>query len=239
MAAYTHSDGKAVCDADSDQISGFGSVPNLNGPNAPELGYASYIAPNRVIASVGFNLRENDRVVNHFNLFYEGFNIGYNNYSYSRVSYLMNSVSGITSANQLIYIPTNDDLNNMTFVDDENKSAFKNFIESDKYLSSHRGQYEERNAILAPWLNRINIHISREMDFVVCGKKNTIEIAADVKNVANLLNNHWGNYKSLDNNVILNYNKDTKVYTFTKPNWDNYANTVSTWSAVLSFRYKF
>ena len=239
MAAYTHSDGKAVSDADSDQISGFGSVPNLNGPNAPELGYASYIAPNRVIASVGFNLRENDRVVNHFNLFYEGFNIGYNNYSYSRVSYLMNSVSGITSANQLIYIPTNDDLNNMTFVDDENKSAFKNFIESDKYLSSHRGQYEERNAILAPWLNRINIHISREMDFVVCGKKNTIEIAADVKNVANLLNNHWGNYKSLDNNVILNYNKDTKVYTFTKPNWDNYANTVSTWSAVLSFRYKF
>ena len=239
MAAYTYSNGKAVSDADSDQISGFGSVPNVNGPNAPELGYASYIAPNRVIAGLGFNLRESERVVDHFNLFYEGFNIGYNNYSYSRVSYLMNSISGITSANQLIYIPTNDDLAKMTFVDDDNKSAFKNFIESDKYLSTHRGQYEERNAILAPWLNRINIHISREMEFSVLGKKNYIEIAADVKNVANLLNNHWGVYKSMDNNVILNYNKDTQVYTFTKPNWESYANTTSTWSAVLSLRYKF
>ena len=239
MAAYTHSNGKAISDADSDQISGFGSVPNVNGPNAPELGYASYIAPNRVIAGVGFNLRESEHVVDHFNLFYEGFNIGYNNYSYSRVSYLMNSVSGISSANQLIYIPTNDDLAKMTFVDDDNKNAFKNFIESDKYLSTHRGQYEERNAILAPWLNRINIHISREMEFSVLGKKNILEIAADVKNLANLLNNHWGVYKSLDSNVILNYNKDSKVYTFTKPNWESYANTNSTWSAVLSLRYKF
>ena len=239
MAAYTYSNGKAISDADSDQISGFGSVPNVNGPNAPELGYASYIAPNRVIAGLGFNLRESEHVVNHFNLFYEGFNIGYNNYSYSRVSYLMNSVSGINSANQLIYIPTNDDLANMTFVDEDNKTAFKNFIESDKYLSTHRGQYEERNAILTPWLNRINIHVSRQMEFSVLGQKNYLEIAADVKNVANLLNNHWGVYKSLDSNVILNYNQDSQVYTFTKPNWQSYASTNSTWSAVLSLRYKF
>lgn len=239
MAAYTHSDGKAISDADSDQISGFGSVPNVNGPNAPELGYASYIAPDRVIASVGFNLRESEHVVDHFHLFYEGFNIGFNNYSYSRVSYLMNSVSGISSANQLIYIPTTNDLANMTFVDDDNKAAFNNFIESDKYLSTHRGQYEERNAIVAPWLNRINIHVSREMEFKVLGKTNVIELAADIKNVANLLNSHWGAYKSLDSNVILNYNKDTHVYTFTKPNWEPYANTASSWSAVLSLRYKF
>ena len=151
----------------------------------------------------------------------------------------MNSVSGINSANQLIYIPTNDDLANMTFVDEDNKTAFKNFIESDKYLSTHRGQYEERNAILTPWLNRINIHVSRQMEFSVLGQKNYLEIAADVKNVANLLNNHWGVYKSLDSNVILNYNQDSQVYTFTKPNWQSYASTNSTWSAVLSLRYKF
>ena len=71
------------------------------------------------------------------------------------------------------------------------------------------------------------------------GKTNVIELAADIKNVANLLNSHWGAYKSLDSNVILNYNKDTHVYTFTKPNWEPYANTASSWSAVLSLRYKF
>ena len=239
MAAYTYSDGRTTSDADSDQISGFGSVVNKNGPNAPELGYASYIAPHRVITSVGLNLKESDNVTDNISLFYEGFNIGYNNYSYSRVSYLMNSVSGITSANQLIYIPTNEDLDNMTFVSEDNKAAFKSFIESDSYLSKHRGEYEERNAIVTPWLNRINLHIGREISFNVAGKKNYLEVAADVKNIANLLNNHWGTYKTISNNVILNYNTATETYTFTKPTWEDMASTVSTWSAVLSLRYKF
>ena len=242
MAAYTYSNGRTVSDADSDQISGFGSVPNVNGPNAPELGYASYIAPHRVIANVSYNIKEGEHLATNLGLFYEGFNIGYNNYSYSRVSYLMNSVSGISSANQLIYIPTDANLNEMTFVDEANKAAFKSFIEGDKYLSTHRGQYSERNAILAPWLNRINFHIGQEFKFKVAGKPNSIEIAADVKNIANLLNNKWGNYKALSSNVILNCSKNEEgnyVYEFTEPKWDNYANTLSTWSAVLSFRYKF
>ena len=239
MAAYTYSDGKAVSDADSDQISGFGSVVNKNGPNAPELGYASYIAPHRVIASVGFNVKESDYVTDYFSLFYEGFNIGFNNYSYSRVSYLMNSISGISSANQLIYIPTKNDMASMTFVSEENKAAFNNFIENDRYLSRHRGEYAERNGVLAPWLNRINVHVSREITLNVNGKNHSLEIAADVKNVANLLNNHWGLYKTISSNVILNYDKSSQTYTFTKPTWTNYANMASTWSAALSFRYKF
>ena len=240
MAAYTHSDGRAISDGDGDQISGFGSVVNKNGPNTPELGYASYVAPNRVIASVGFNLIESDRVTDHFSLFYEGFNVGVvDKYSYTRISYLMNSINGITTAPQLIYIPTNDDLANMNFISDANKREFKEFIESDKYLSSHRGEYEKRNSIVAPWLNRINIHLAREIHFNVAGKKNSLEIAADVKNVANLLNSHWGVYKTISNNVILDYNKDTQEYTFTKPLWESYANNISTWSAVLSMRYKF
>lgn len=240
MAAYTHSDGRAITDGDSDQISGFESMINKNGPNAPELGYASYLAPNRVIASVGFDLKESDRVTDNFSLFYEGFNIGIvNKYSYTRLSYLMKTISGINKADQLIYIPTNQDLANMTFVSERNKEEFKEFIENDRYLSKHRGEYEKRNAAIAPWLNRINIHIAREITFDVCGKKNALEIAADVKNVANLLNSHWGSYKSLSNNVILEYNKDSHEYTFTKPTWDDWADNISTWSAVLSFRYKF
>ena len=239
MAAYTYSDGRTISDADSDQISGFGSVPNVNGPNAPELGYASYIAPHRVIANIGYNIKEGKHLATNLGLFYEGFNIGYNNYAYSRVSYLMNSVNGINSANQLIYIPTESDLNEMTFADEANKAAFRSFIEGDKYLSTHRGQYSERNALSAPWLNRINFHVGQEFKFNVSGKPNSIEIAADVKNIANLLNNKWGNYKALSSNVILNYDKASETYTFTEPVWQDYANTLSTWSAVISLRYKF
>ena len=153
----------------------------------------------------------------------------------------MNSVSG-TSASQLIYIPTDSDLERMNFIDEQNKKDFKQFILDDNYLNNHRGEYEERNAIVVPWLNRINFHIAQEFNFNVAGKVNTLEIAADIKNVGNLLYNKWGAYKILDTNVILNYSVDGEgngTYKFTKPEWKEYANTWSTWSAVLSLRYKF
>lgn len=236
MAAYTHSYGKSVSDGDGDQISGFGSVVNKNGSNTPELGISSWLAPHRVIGNISYRINEGKYFATNIGLFYEGMNIGYNGYTYSRVSYVMNNVSG-TSANQLIYIPTESELAEMPFVSEDNKAAFNHFINNDKYLRTHRGQYEERNAILAPWLNRINLHLGQDFNFYVAGKKNTIEIAADVKNFANLLNKSWGNYKALDNNVILNYSNGT--YTFTEPTWTPYANLASTWSLALSFRYKF
>ena len=241
MAAYTHSGAKSLSDGSGDQISEFVNTFNVNGNNAPELGFSNYVAPNRVIANINYHINEGKLGTN-VGLFYEGFNIGFfSNYSYSRISYVMNSVSG-TSASQLIYIPTNEDLDRMHFIDEQNKADFKQFIEDDNYLSNHRGEYEERNAIVAPWLNRINFHIAQEFNFNVAGKVNTLEIAADIKNVGNLLYNKWGAYKILDTNVILNYSVDGEgngTYKFTKPEWKEYANTWSTWSAVLSLRYKF
>ncbi len=236
MAAYTHSYGKSVSDGEGDQISGFGSVVNKNGSNTPELGISNWLAPHRVIGSISYCINEGRHLATNLGLFYEGMNIGFNSYTYSRVSYVMNNVSG-TSANQLIYIPTESELAEMPFVSEANKAAYNHFINNDKYLSTHRGQYEERNAILAPWLNRINLHVGQDFNFYIAGKKNTIEIAADVKNFANLLNSSWSNYKTLNSNVILNYANG--VYTFTEPTWTPYANLASTWSAALSFRYKF
>ena len=193
-----------------------------------------------MIASASYDIKWGKFTTTKLSAFYEGYNIGFiSNYSYSRVYYLMNSISGISSANQLIYIPTKNDMASMTFVSEENKAAFNNFIENDRYLSRHRGEYAERNGVLAPWLNRINVHVSREITLNVNGKNHSLEIAADVKNVANLLNNHWGLYKTISSNVILNYDKSSQTYTFTKPTWTNYANMASTWSAALSFRYKF
>ena len=247
MAAYSYSNGKSLTDGSGDQVYEFAGTINKNGNNTPELGNSAFVAPHRVIANIGYNIKEGKNFATNLGLFYEGFNIGYNgNYSTSRISYVMNSVSG-TSTNQLIYIPTDDELAKMPFVDEANKAAYKSFIENDTYLSTHRGQYEQRNAILAPWLNRINFHIGQEFKFNVAGKPNSIEVAADVRNIANLLNNKWGSYKALSSNAILKYadvldeNGDVtgKAYTFTEPEWKEYANTLSTWSAVLSLRYKF
>lgn len=230
FASYTYSDGKSVTDGMGDQASNLNSTVSKNGGNSPELGYSSFVSPHRVLGNLSYRIKEGKIASTNIGIIYEGFNAGIyaKNYA-SRASYLI--------GNKLIYIPTDSQLAEMPFVDEANKEAFKSFIESDKYLSTHRGQYEERNAILAPWLNRINLHIGQEFTFNVLGKPNSIEIAADVKNLGNLLNSNWGTYKVLDNYTILDFS-DGK-YTFTQPEWKNYADMLSTWSAVLSLRYKF
>ena len=153
------------------------------------------------------------------------------------MSYLMNNVSGAGKASQLIYIPTESELKGMPFVDDANRDAYEKFIASDKYLSKHRGQYSERNGVIAPWLNRVNVRVAQDVYFNVAGRKQTLEIGLDIKNVGNLINSNWGVYKILSSNVILNYS-DGK-YTFTEPTVASYKSTACTWKMLLSAKLSF
>ncbi|MDO5442476.1 MAG: TonB-dependent receptor [Bacteroidia bacterium] len=238
MAAYTYSNSLTASDGNGDQISEFANIYTANGCNVPELGYASYVAPHRAIASASYTIKEGPHAATKLGLFYEGYNIGfYSSYSYSRMSYLMNNVSGAGSASQLIYIPTDSDLNAMPFTSDANKSEYKSFIESDNYLKNHRGEYMKRNAVAAPWLNRFNLKLAEDFYFNVAGKKHTLEIAADVNNLGNLINNSWGVYKQISTTSILSYANG--AYTFTKPEWSNYNDITSTWQLLFSVRYSF
>ena len=238
MAAYTNSSAKSVSDGNGDQISEFANTYGIHGSSEAVLGYANYVAPHRAIASAAYTINEGSHTATKLSLFYEGYNIGFiSDYSYSRVSYLMTNVSGGTGASQLIYIPTASELKNMPFESEANKSAFESFIASDKYLSKHRGEYSERNGAVAPWLNRLNARVAQDVYFNLGGKKQTVEISLDVKNVGNLLNSDWGLYKQMTSNNVLQYKNN--VYTFTKPEWKNYASLRSTWQMLLSARWSF
>lgn len=258
MAAYTHSNSLTASDGNGDQISEFANIYTMNGCNSPELGYSSYVTPNRAIASISYTINEGRHAATKLGLFYEGYNIGYySSYSYSRMSYLMNNVSGAGSASQLIYIPTDEEVDKMPFAvlktGADNKtywepapqmaSEYKDFLGSDKYLKNHRGEYMKRNAIAAPWLNRFNLKLAEEFYFNIAGKKHTLELSADISNLGNLLNDNWGVYKQISTTSILSYQTDAteKVskYTFTRPEWRNLTNLASTWSALFSVRYSF
>jgi hypothetical protein len=238
MAAYTRSGARSASDGNGDQVSEFANTYCLNGSNEPIMGYANYVTPNRVIANGAYTINEGRNTATKLSLFYEGYNIGYiSSYSYSKVSYLMNNVSGAGSASQLIYIPTDAELNQMPFSTEANKAAYKQFIESDKYLKNHRGQYSERNGVCAPWLNRFNARVAQDIYFNIAGRRQTLEIGVDVKNVANLFNSEWGTYKIMSSNTVLNYSKGE--YTFTQPTWKTYNNLASTWQMLLSARWFF
>ena len=238
MGAYTYSTSKSLSDGNGDQISEFANTYCLNGCNEPILGYANYVAPHRAIFNAGYTIKEGKNLATKIGVFYEGYNIGYySSYSYSRVSYLMNNVSGSGSASQVIYIPTDSELDAMPFTSEQNKSEYREFLANDKYTAKHRGEYSKRNGVLAPWLNRVNVRLAQDVNFNIAGKKQTLEIGVDANNVGNMINSNWGVYKQLSTNNILSYKNG--AYTFTKPVWNNLNSTASTWSLLLSVRYSF
>ncbi len=238
MAAYTYSEGKNVTDGIGDQVTSAYNTNafGVNGSNVHELGYSSYVTPNRLLFNLGWNWNTGKHTSETIGLYYEGFNHCYvGGYSYTRYSYTMTSnVNGDGGSNSLVYIPTEANLEEMPFVSDENKAAFNDFINADKYLSAHRGQYAERGAVVAPWRHTFNFKYERTYKFN-CGA--SISAGVDVKNIANLFWRGWGNMQRLSSSDILKWNGTE--YTFTDPTWNTYASTYSTWSAALNLRFNF
>ena len=252
MAAYTHSDARTLSDGGGDQISEFGNIQTISGVNSPMLGYAYYVAPNRVIANASYTIKEGSHAATKLGIFYEGINNGYlSGNSYTRLSYLMNNVSGAGKASQLIYVPTTEELKAMPWGDvvnkdgkviqpaAANKADYEAFIAGDPYLKNIRGQYSKRNGAVAPFVNRINVRVAHEWYFQIAGRKQTFEIGVDVKNVGNIFNSNWGVYKNISSNIILSYDTKAEKYTFNAPKWTAYNNLASTWQALLSARWSF
>ena len=51
----------------------------------------------------------------------------------------------------------------------EQSALFFKYIEQDKYLRAHKGQYAERNGAQAPWRNQVDIKIIQDL-FMNVGK---------------------------------------------------------------------
>ncbi len=239
-AAYTHNYSQTVSDGGGDQVNNIAQVCNVNGDNAPELGYTSSSAPHRVIAYANCTIQSYSKTATKIGLTYEGYNTAYVNSSFNqaRYSYTMTTDEGTSiSAAQLIYIPTTEELASMPFISTENRDAYEAFISSDPYLSKHRGEYSKRNGAVTPWFNRINLNLKKELYFTQGERTTTLDVGLDINNIANLLYNEWGTYKKLSSENILNYSNG--VYTFTEPTWSDFSNFASTWSILFHIRYVF
>ena len=240
MAAYTRSASKGIQEGYGDQVSSLfnGGNYSVNGSNHQALGNSAFVSPNRLIANLSYRLQEGKNFATTFGLFYEGFNLCYiGGYSYSRRSYVMDNVTGEGGSANLIWIPTDSQLSQMPFKDDENREAFKSFIESDKYLSAHCGEYSIRGAVAAPWLHRFNLKVAQDFVLNIANRPTTLQIGVDVLNVANLLNSNWGLVTRYDRDNILSYKNG--VYTFTAPTSVKYKSTANTWQALFSARLFF
>jgi hypothetical protein len=138
--------------------------------------------------------------------FYDGHTNG------SPTSYIFSAdANGDNVTNDLIYIPKDTSEMNFrpltvsgkTYTAADEAAAFETLINNDSYLSSHRGQYAERNGVFLPVVNRIDLSLMQDVIFKIAGHKNSGQVRLDITNFGNLLNKNWGVGSRLVNGQIL------------------------------------
>lgn len=181
-AAYAHTVNKELTGMPgSDASSAFTYIPTIEGPNSPALHNSQYVTPDRFFV----NLTYNDKSNNHFSIFYETWRGGYN-YSYMYV----NDLNGDNYAYDALYIPATKD--EIRFKSQDDADRFWAFLQNDKYLSSHKGQYAEAYSVYSPWTHRVDFHYAHDFKFNIGKSVNRIQLSFDLKNALNIFNSKWG-----------------------------------------------
>ena len=210
--AYTKTFNNNLYDGSGDQpFSAWQSTTNVNGTNNPVLGYAGFSPPDKVTASFSIKKEYIKHLATTVSVLFAGANAGRFSYIYG-ADFNRDGYNG----NDLMYIPK--DPSEITFVDftyngvlynaAQQSEIFFNYIEQDKYLRDHKGQYAERNGAQFPWRNQVDVKFAQDL-FINVGKdRNTVQFTIDIFNFGNLLNSNWGKFKTLNgasggNSVVL------------------------------------
>lgn len=258
--AYNYGLSKSTNDGQSSQNSSQWRVVNANGRNDLRLGYSAYDLGSRIIANVSYKIDYSKFTSTTISLFYNGqsgqrYSMGYNDGSYDGPS--NDNIDGRNLT--LMYVPK--DQNDINLVDDGDYTAaqqwtdLNQFIEDHKSLKDSRGKIVDRNASRLPFTNIIDLKLMQEFKFKVApDRENKIQIAMDIFNFTNMLNNKWGrmyytlgdysNYQVLQ---FKGYKTDgtTPTYSYYNKNGnktygiDDSGLQSSRWQAQVSLRYIF
>ena len=261
-ASYTLSSAKSYSEGIGDQVSSaYNNYRNsIHAVNDNETGYATYVAPNRILVSASYKLKESANSSSTFSLLWDAYQYGYlGTYSYSRYSYIFASnVNNDPSApGNLIYVPASrQELNNWefkegkvggeTYTAEMQRDDFWAFIQQDDYLKNRTGQYAERGGAKMPWHHQLDFRYMRDMSFKAGKTKHTLQLGLDIENLLNFLCKDWGLYKQITGNNLLTYDSKTNQYQYNLVNGarhlstsQNYETTASTYRIQFTIRYLF
>ncbi len=239
--AYSFLDSKDASSIPAEITSdAFARNPANNHVNEAVLSESRYGNRHRIVGSA-YKKIEYGKMATTFAVFFEYAQGGRFSYTYS------GDINGDGSGlNDLIYIPTESELNSMTFSSAEQRTAYNDYIKQDAYLSSRRGQYAEKYAILSPWYSDWDLRIMQ--DFMV--GKNNLQLSVDIVNIGNLISSNWGVRQlpvntqpvgvSFDTDV--DPNKEHPIYSFDPSLKSTFANDVSLlsrWQLQLGLRFSF
>ncbi|MBL7699943.1 MAG: TonB-dependent receptor [Chitinophagaceae bacterium] len=206
--AYNHNDAADINSGlSSTALSNWEFVQVVGDPNNPPLATSAYALTHRFTGVVSFNLRYTKYLRTSVAFFYSG-NSG------QRFSYLVNGDlnSDGRFGNDLMYVPNNpseikfvDFLNadkSVRYTAAEQAAAFEDYVNGDKYLSSRRGQYTERNGSSTPWEHVIDMRIAQDFFITKNDNRHTLQVTFDIFNLTNLINRTWGRQYTVTNQAF-------------------------------------
>jgi hypothetical protein len=202
MAAYTYTESKEISGMPgSNAASAYNGLLEIDGPHLPIVQRSQYVVPNKAIGAASYRFEyANSHMATTVNLFYSGYSSGGYSFSYS------NDMNGDGYATDLIYIPNAK--GEIKFVSSADEDAFFNFVEQDKYLKNHKGEYAEAYAARAPWVHTFDLRVAQDFSLNTGDTKHTLQFTLDFLNFGNLLNSEWGVSKNMfdaNNGQILKY----------------------------------
>jgi hypothetical protein len=242
--AYSYLDSKDVNSIEA-EITGdaFAFNAALGDVNEDRLSYSRYGDTHRFIGVASKKWTYgNDNWATTISTFFEYAQGGRFNYTYG------GDINGDgSSLNDLIYVPTSAEINQMQFSGPGQAEAFDAYIAQDDYLSGRRGQYAERYGALAPWRGRWDLKFLQDLNFNVGGDAvNTLQFSIDILNVGNLINSDWGLVQQPNNvqpiGVTVDPNTNIPTYTFNPEQTETFgydSSLMSRWQMQFGLRYIF
>ena len=203
MASYTYGKSKTINNGSSSVAASNWTYNYTHGnPNEPELANSNFNVPHQVMVSLYEHFKWNKDIKDTYNnvttigLIYTG-----NSGSPFNV-YINGDVNGDNGYNDLMYIPTDGEIDAMlaagmfnatsAYSAELQASNLKQWLANEYYLQDHRGEYYDRNAANEKWENRLDMHIDHKFGFKWGSQIKYFQIGFDVINFTNLLNKNWG-----------------------------------------------
>jgi hypothetical protein len=263
MFAYTYTEAKDIsANPGSSAYSAYSSNTAVGTLNDPGLSYSNFATPHKLIGSASYKIEYAKHFATTVSLVYQGYQTGRWTYTYSNdlngdgvtadIMYIPESATDITFVN---YTPSGQPL--MTAADQQN--AFWEYVNSNEYLSSRKGQYAERYGEIQPWMHRFDAKIIQDL-FTNFGsdRKYTLQFSVDLLNVGNMINDSWGtytynplaSYENVRPLTVVNRGSATAAPTYrlnatslddfaTKTTLSKSISTSSTWGCLLGIRLIF
>lgn len=188
MAAYTYGRSEDVSNGIRNSMESNWQLNQELNPNNPSLALSNFDIRHRIVSDLHYRKAWDRHWATMVSVFVSAqsgapFTYGFVNQSIQETGQQVS----------LTYIPKREEAVNF-FQDGsvsaaDQAAAFNAYIDGNKYLSSRRGQFTERNAAHTPWNVNADFRVAQELHWA---KTQSITLSLDIINLTSLLDKNWG-----------------------------------------------